>query len=268
MDLDEFIAKLNLALNSKTQYKKSGWGNHNEDTWYFDCVCLIKGILWGWNGDFSKKRGGAVYKSNNVPDIGADTIINKCTNISSDFSKIEKGELVWLKGHVGIYVGNGEVIEATAAWTNNVLKSQIAKDGTRSRNGKKVYKWLKHGYLPYVNYENRNQIQNNQINNNACQKLQKALNDEYNLNLEVDGKFGPKTTEACTKNQLYKGKKASIHIKWLQERLIELGYSCGKSGVDGSFGPDTLKAVKKYQQDNKLKVDGYVGKDTHKKLVS
>ena len=26
----------------------------------FDCVCLVKGILWGWNGDVSKKYGGAV----------------------------------------------------------------------------------------------------------------------------------------------------------------------------------------------------------------
>ncbi len=265
MKLEEFLNKLNLALNSKTKYKKSGWGNHDGDLWYFDCVCLIKGILWGWNADLSKKRGGAVYQSNGVPDIGTETIINKCTNVSSDFSNIQKGELVWMSGHVGIYVGNGEVIEATAAWTKNVLKSQISNDGTRSKNGKKVYKWKKHGFLPYVDYGNTN----NTINEKSpCMKLQTALNEQYNLNLEVDGKFGPKTTEACSKNQLYKGKKASIHIKWLQERLIELGYSCGKSGVDGSFGPDTLTAVKKYQQDHNLKVDGYVGKDTHKKLVS
>ncbi len=264
MDLNEFIAKLNLALNSKTEYKKSGWGSHNEDTWYFDCVCLIKGILWGWNADFSKKRGGAVYKSNGVPDVGTDNLINKCYNVSSDFSHIEVGELLWLKGHTGIYVGNGEVIEATAAWTNNVLKSQVSKDGTRSKDGKKVYKWKKHGFLPYVNYGN---VNNTIVKENPCMKLQMALNEQYNLNLEVDGKFGSKTSEACSKNQLYKGKKAIIHIKWLQERLNELGYSCGSSGVDGHFGPDTLKAVKKYQKDHNLKVDGYVGKDTHKKLV-
>ena len=26
----------------------------SSDTFGFDCVCLIKGILWGWNGDKSK----------------------------------------------------------------------------------------------------------------------------------------------------------------------------------------------------------------------
>ena len=30
-------------------------------------------------------------------------------------------------------------------------------------------------------------------------ELQKALNKSYNLNLDVDGSFGPKTKAACTK---------------------------------------------------------------------
>ena len=33
----------------------------SEDTFGFDCVCLIKSILWGWCGDKSKTYGGAVY---------------------------------------------------------------------------------------------------------------------------------------------------------------------------------------------------------------
>ena len=32
------------------------------DTFGFDCVCFIKGLLWGWNGDKSKTYGGAVYE--------------------------------------------------------------------------------------------------------------------------------------------------------------------------------------------------------------
>ena len=57
-------------------------------------------------------------------------------------------------------------------------------------------------------------------------------------------------------------------VRWLQERLNKLGYSLGKNGIDGSFGPDTLKAVKQFQKDHKLKVDGIVGKNTYQKLVS
>ena len=29
------------------------------DTFGFDCVCLIKGLLWGWNGKKRKPYGGA-----------------------------------------------------------------------------------------------------------------------------------------------------------------------------------------------------------------
>ena len=53
----------------------------------------------------------------------------------------------------------------------------------------------------------------------------------------------------------------------LQNRLVELGYSVGRYGIDGSFGNDTLNAVKQFQRDRGLVVDGYVGKDTHRKLV-
>ena len=31
------------------------------DTFGFDCVCLIKGVLWGWNGNKNKTYGGAIY---------------------------------------------------------------------------------------------------------------------------------------------------------------------------------------------------------------
>ena len=79
--------------------------------------------------------------------------------------------------------------------------------------------------------------------------------------------FGPLTYKACMNNYLYYLKKAPIHIKWLQTRLIELGYSVGNSGVDGSFGPATKQAVLKFQRDRGLKQDGYVGGDTHRKLV-
>ena len=47
--------------------------NKNPPVYGFDCVCLIKGVLWGWCGDASKTYGGASYASGGVPDIGADT---------------------------------------------------------------------------------------------------------------------------------------------------------------------------------------------------
>lgn len=51
-------------------------------------------------------------------------------------------------------------------------------------------------------------------------------------------------------------------VKKLQNALVSAGYDVGKSGADGVYGADTTAAVKKYQQDNGLAVDGIAGNDT------
>jgi peptidoglycan hydrolase-like protein with peptidoglycan-binding domain len=51
-------------------------------------------------------------------------------------------------------------------------------------------------------------------------------------------------------------------VKVLQESLITLGYSCGKWGADGDFGKATRNAVRAFQQDAGLEVDGVVGQKT------
>lgn len=120
------------------------------DTFGFDCVCLIKGVLWGWSGDASKTYGGAVYASNGVQDISADGMIRFCQNVSTDFSKIVPGEAVWLSGHIGIYIGGGLAVECTPKWKNCVQITAVANIGTVA--GYQSRKWTKHGKLPYVEY--------------------------------------------------------------------------------------------------------------------
>lgn len=179
MTNEEFVKKLKNVLNYKTLYvigcfgapmtekNKTRYinnGSHNgynarserkamiqaatDDTFGFDCVCLIKGILWGWNGDKTKNYGGAAYASNGVPDIGADSIINVCKNISTDFNNIEVGELLWTSGHVGIYIGDGLAIECTPSWKNGVQITAC----NRTVSGYNRRNWKKHGKLPYITY--------------------------------------------------------------------------------------------------------------------
>jgi hypothetical protein len=52
----------------------------------------------------------------------------------------------------------------------------------------------------------------------------------------------------------------------VQSYLLKLKYDVGPKGRDGFFGPDTEAAVKKFQKDNNLAVDGKVGKKTLKML--
>lgn len=66
---------------------------------------------------------------------------------------------------------------------------------------------------------------------------------------------------------LKKGSKGS-YVTLLQTKLMNRGYKLPKYGADGSFGNETLTAVKQFQQDWGLKVDGIVGEATWKMLDS
>ena len=57
---------------------------------------------------------------------------------------------------------------------------------------------------------------------------------------------------------LSRGSKG-IEVRKLQENLIQLGYSVGPDGADGDFGRNTYNAVRKFQEDHNLEVDGEAG---------
>lgn len=119
------------------------------DTFGFDCVGLIKGVLWSWDGNKTRAYGGAKYKAKGVPDIGADAMIKVCSDVSTNFNNIEVGEAVWTNGHIGVYIGNGLAIECTPAWKNKVQITACNK----AKSGYNTRKWKKHGKLPYIDYD-------------------------------------------------------------------------------------------------------------------
>ena len=124
--------------------------NASASTYGFDCVCMIKSILWGFSFDTSKTNGGAVYASNGVPDINADQMIARCPNATTNFSNIEAGEVVWKQGHIGIYIGDGLAVECTPAWKNCVQITAVLNIGSKAGyNGRT---WTKHGKLPWIDY--------------------------------------------------------------------------------------------------------------------
>lgn len=107
----------------------------------FDCVGLIKGVIWGFPSKI-------IYKSNGLDDVNDSRIWGDyCIDKSKDFSNIMPGEIVHITGHVGVYIGDGKVIEATNRWTKNVLVSSINKGDKYFRS------WAEHGKLKLLNYE-------------------------------------------------------------------------------------------------------------------
>lgn len=123
----------------------------SSDTFGFDCVCLIKGLLWGWLGNQNAVYGGAIYESNGVPDINADTMISRCSGVSMNFADVIPGEMLWKSGHCGIYIGNGQAVECTPAWANCVQITDVANILTTGYRPART--WTKHGRLPWVEYD-------------------------------------------------------------------------------------------------------------------
>jgi len=101
-----------------------------------DCVGLIKG--YGWlNPDMLEIE----YGTNGMPDIGADSMYNSAT-VSGRMDTMPDipGLAVWKSGHIGIYIGNGKVIEAMGT-KYGVVKTNLAD---RSWSA-----WIE---IPYINY--------------------------------------------------------------------------------------------------------------------
>lgn len=77
------------------------------------------------------------------------------------------------------------------------------------------------------------------------------------IGAKVDGIVGNETLSKTVTISKTKNRKHKV-VKVVQERLIALGYSCGKCGADGDFGKDTELAVKSFQRDNKCYADGEI----------
>ncbi len=88
--------------------------------------------------------------------------------------------------------------------------------------------------------------------------------------LTVDGKLGPNTKETLYSEDVIANSFSlgdeSEDIKKYQNKLKKLGYLTTEP--DGKFGKDTLDAIKRFQSDNGLIVDGYVGPATKELLMS
>jgi peptidoglycan hydrolase-like protein with peptidoglycan-binding domain len=65
-----------------------------------------------------------------------------------------------------------------------------------------------------------------------------------------------------------KTNSSTKNILNIQETLMSLGYNIGPEGADGVMKANTKKAIRQFQADRRIKVDGVVGIETAQKLNS
>lgn len=99
--------------------------------------------------------------------------------------------------------------------------------------------------------------------NNLIAEYQSVMNRSYGKNLVVDGIYGTNTEGAVV--LIRKGSKGDL-VTVLQKLLSSRTNYFG-GAWDGIFGSVTETAVKRYQNEKGLSVDGIVGKNTWKSLL-
>ena len=130
-------------LESKIRQYPEGVGNYEDvirSQWLggrtADCVGLIKG--YGWLDTDSMT---IQYGSNGMSDIGADAMYRNAS-VKGPIDTIPEtpGLAVWKSGHIGVYIGDGEVIEAMGTHYG-VVKTQLTDRNWTA--------WLE---IPYIQY--------------------------------------------------------------------------------------------------------------------
>lgn len=196
-----------------------------------DCIGMIKGFFWtnGGKGVVEYINGGAdfrnSYSSNGCPDRSANGMLSWIKSQGCKWGGISTlpetpGALLFMDGHVGVYIGGGYAVEARG-FNHGVVKTKVSDRP-----------WKRWGLLPESLLRYDGQVIE-----------QPETSKEY--------KFGDRLLKRTS--PLMEG----ADVKELQTRLNALGYACGTA--DGEFGKNTENGVRAFQKAAGIEVDGKFG---------
>ena len=180
-----------------------------------------------------RQLGGSIYH-------GSDTMYRKyCVN-KGELSKGKRTDRGTLKPGTAVFVWNGSNYSHVGLYAGGgiVIEAMSTLKGVTTTKVT-AGKWTHWGEVTGVDY----------AGDNAELRMQNAeLNAENRLTIR-------------------RGSKGET-VAEMQGILEHLGYDLGSCGVDGDFGRMTEKAVKAFQKDHGLTVDGICGPKTWKELMN
>lgn len=255
MNVDDFIAKAIAYEKLPSLYQLGTFMNKYKGKYLLsDCFGFIKGILWGYPNH-------GQYGSQNVKDINANTMIKQCSHVSDNMQKAQKGWLVWMDGHIGIYIGDGIVIESSPIWENGIQRTYCKGCGIKNKYQLHERQWKKCGMLDqYINY-------NEHVKVNAFYRVKTKkhgwLKEVKNLQDYAGYQESPIIAVALRVDQ---GKiKYRVHIKngkwlgWIEDydvTNIKTGYAGNNKEIDAIqiyyYTPSNIRPYQKA----KYKTDG------------
>lgn len=270
----------NAGADAEAHYNYFGSANRNASAHYFvddhQIIQVIEDSNAAWHcGDGKGKYG--IKNSNSIgveicvnQDGDYDKAVSNAVELAATLLKKYNLSLDRLKRH---YDASRKTCPASmaannwTAWDMFVSAVKAALDGTAAAPSQKpavsghiadVQRWLNKEYGFALEVDNSA----GPLTWTALRKaLQIEINRQSGAGLEIDGSIGPKTKAAIIYTK--RGTKGNI-TKLVQAALYCKGYD--PNGLDGSFGPGMEAAVRKYQADHGLTVDGMAGRETQVSL--
>lgn len=200
-----------------------------------DCVGLIKGYCWTQSGQGvieavgTDKGISSKYGANGCPDKSANGMFSYAKDSGCAWGTIDS-----LPEVPGIALRSdghvGVYIGDGYAVEERGFNYGCVKTRVASRN------WMHWYYLPFIDYG------------------------------EASGAQPAQPVYALGSRLLKRG-SAGPDVKALQEHLLGLGYALPKYGADGEFGAETETALRAFQVDEGLEVDGKYGEKSHAALM-
>ena len=207
-----------------------------------DCIGGAKGYAWTGGGQAmldaigTDKSVPSTYGAHGCPDKGANSMFSYAKSKGCAWGTMATlpevpGLALTKDGHVGYYIGNGWAVE-WQGFAYGCVKTQVSKRP-----------WTHWYALPFIDYGD-------------------AIHSA-----PVHTPDTPATEYTLGSRSLEKGAKGT-DVKTMQELLLQLGFSLPKCGADGSFGTETLSALRAFQSRAGIKADGIYGTETHAALMA
>lgn len=207
-----------------------------------DCIGGAKGYAWTGGGQAmldaigTDKSVPSTYGAHGCPDKGANSMFSYAKSKGCAWGTIATlpevpGLALTKDGHVGYYIGNGWAVE-WQGFAYGCVKTQVSKRP-----------WTHWYAMPFIDYGD-------------------AIHSAPVHTLDT-----PATEYTLGSRSLEKGAKGT-DVKTMQELLLQLDFSLPKYGADGSFGAETLSALKAFQSKAGIKADGIYGSETHAALMA
>ena len=197
----------------------------------------------GWAGcgyHFLVRKDGTIYRGRPENKLGAHTSNHNTGSLGICFEGSYNTETM-----NEIQIKAGQELITYLLDKYNLLKANVYK-----------HKDFNSTDCPGANFPFEN------IQNGATQSVNVSQSNSIEEELKAEcKKQGFDSYPVCRK-----GAKGNI-TKIIQRLLISKGYSLPIYGADGSYGDETVKAVKSFQTKNGLLVDGIVGQETWKALL-